>query len=481
MPKRNLAWIVIVGVIALLMWQLPQTIAGRDSLLRAFGPLVDARAQIIKRFVTPLDDDEMTDEAVDAGIRAMIRQLEDPHARYLNRREYEQFRESASGLYGGIGVEVWTTDAGLEVLSREQPSPAVQAGILPGDIITHVDGVSTVGVALVDAVHGMLNGPSGSRVVLTVVTPAPGEPDVPRNIVMSRAVIKVDPLRGWSRSPEGDWRFMLDPDYRIGYIRLVKFTPDVDERLREEVNYLQRQRLRGLILDLRENTGGLLDSAREVADAFLDDELIVRTRGRTSAPKQWFGRREGTFRDFPIVVLVNGSTASAAEIVAGSLRDHDRAHIVGERTYGKGSVQEVVPLKRNGGAIKLTTAYYYLPNGECIHRTAEANKAGTWGVMPNTRVELTQAQRDSWKAAWREIGREDSVESDMGDTAAAQPATSPDRDAQNSADALLQADIQLRVALDHLRKTLGAARGTVDGASRASERDATSRETLPRD
>jgi len=453
MPKRNLAWIVIVAVIALLMWQLPQTIAGRDSLLRAFGPLVDARAQISKRFVEKVEDDALTDKAVDAGIRAMIRQLGDPHARYLNRREYDRFRERASGRYGGVGVEVWTTAAGLEVLSREHQSPAVQAGILPGDIITHVDGVPTAGVALVDAVDGMLNGPSGSRVALTVITPTSAEPDVPRELVLSRAVIKVDPVRGWSRGPDGAWRFMLDPDHRIGYIRLVKFTPDADERLREEVNHLQRGRLRGLILDLRENTGGLLDSAREVADAFLDDELIVRTRGRKSAPKQWFGRREGTFRDFPIVVLVNGSTASAAEIVAGALRDHDRAHLVGERTYGKGSVQEVVPLRRNGGGIKLTTAHYYLPNGECIQRTARADKTGTWG-----------AQRDTWKSAWREIGRETSGEVGTGHAADTQAVTPVDPNGRDRAEALLRADIQLKAALDHLRQCLGVGRSLTAGA-----------------
>jgi len=475
MPKRNLAWIVIVGVIALLMWQLPQTIAGRDSLLRAFGPLVDARAQISKRFVSKVDDGALTQEAVDAGIRAMIRRLGDPHARYLNRREYDRFRERASGRYGGIGVEVLTTAGGLEVLSRQQHSPAIQAGILPGDIITHIDGISTIGVGLVDAVHGMLNGPSGSRVVLTVITSTPGELDAPRDIVMARAVIKVDPVRGWSRSPDGAWRFMLDPTRRIGYIRLVKFTSNVDERLRDEINHLQRQRLAGLILDLRENTGGLLDSAREVADAFLEDELIVRTRGRKSAPKQWFGRREGTFRDFPIVVLVNDSTASAAEIVAGSLRDHGRAHLVGERTYGKGSVQEVVPLKRNGGAIKLTTAYYYLPDGECIHRTAETAKAGTWGVMPNTVVEMTPAQRDTWKSAWRQIGRETSGD---GDDANEEPAASAERAAEACADALLLADIQLRAALNHLRK---APRGSDKASPRVSEQDSTARETHPRD
>ena len=193
---------------------------------------------------------------------------------------------------------------------------------------------------------------------------------------------------------------MLDPELGIAYIRLIKFSPDVDERLDEEINRLRRQDLRGLVLDLRNNPGGLLDSAREVADKFLEGAvLIVRTAGRRSDEKQWFAMREGTYPHFPITVLINGSTASAAEIVAGALGDHQRAVVIGERSYGKGSVQEVVELENHGGAIKLTTAYYYLPNGRCIQRTMKSIQDGTWGVMPNLLVNLTAAQRAKSLAA----------------------------------------------------------------------------------
>jgi len=474
MPKRNLAWILIVAAIALLMWQLPQMIAGRDSVIRSFGPLVDARAQIQKRFVEKVDDDKLVRDAVHAAITAMVGDLGDPHAVYFNESDYRRFQKRTDGLYGGIGVEVWAVDEGLEVLSREPDSPAVRANILPGDIITHIDGRAVKRIPLVEAVNNLLNGPIDTRVALRIRRPegAPAEPD--RDVTLYRGTMKLDPVHGWSREREDGWRYVIDPKRRIAYIRLVKFTTDVDERLDAEINRLLSRGLRGLILDLRENTGGLLDSAREVADRFLgSNELIVRTGGRTADTKQWYASPEGTYPAIPLAILVNGTTASAAEIVAGALRDHERAVVVGERTYGKGSVQEVVELMGANGAIKLTTSYYYLPNGECIHRTAEADEAGTWGVQPNVVVKLTEEQRDQWEAAWRDIARERmavSTHNDESQTAEQSgPSTRPVTDSMPAADELdpeseiavgaeasrlLDRDIQLRTALELLQSKL---------------------------
>jgi carboxyl-terminal processing protease len=462
MPKRNLAWIVIIAMIALLMWQLPQTIAGRDSVLKAFGALVDARAQIRKRYVNDVNDDALINAAVDSGIRAMVRGLDDPHAVYLNEQQYARFRQQTDGLYGGIGVQVWSTEAGLEVLSREPNSPAVDAGILPGEIITHIDGKPTADVPLIEAVNDLLNGPQDTEVSLTVLTPAgmelpegrnPGRLGKTREVTLYRAIIKVDPLEGWSRGAKGDWRFMLDPELGIGYIRLIKFSPDIDERLDEEINRLQRQNLQGLILDLRENPGGLLDSAREVADKFLEGGLIVRTAGRRTDEKQWFAMREGTYPHFPMAVLINGSTASAAEIVAGALGDHKRAVVIGERSYGKGSVQEVVELEDHGGAIKLTTAYYYLPSGRCIQRTLKSIQDGTWGVMPNLLVNLSADQHAKSLAAWRKIHREslphdERVGSDEHAANTSVPAEQSPM--QDEATRLLEADPQLNKAVEYV-------------------------------
>jgi carboxyl-terminal processing protease len=452
MPKRNLAWILVITIITLLMWQLPQIIAGRDAVIQAFGPLVDARAQIRRRFVEETDDSALTRAAVDAGIRAMVQVLDDPHATYLNADEYERFKSRTDGVFVGIGVDIWAAETGLEVLSRDPPdSPAAAAGILPGDIITHIDGRPTRDTSLVDAVNNQLSGPPHTIVRLTLVRPGDGPGAPPRHVEVERTVIHSNPVRGWSRYPTGGWRFMLDPEFHIGYIRLTKFTADVAGRLDQEVDRLLRAGLRGLVLDLRDNTGGLLDSAREVADRFLEGGLIVRVSGRRTDQKEWSAMRDGTYPDFALAILVNDATASAAEIVAGALRDHRRAAVVGERTYGKGSVQEVVELDRRSGAIKLTTAFYYLPGGQCIHRTPAALRDKSWGVAPTIHVPLAPRQRSQRSAAWRNLGREI-----VGDPSTRSAATRPGEAAEETerrqaAADLLAADIQLARAVEHLR------------------------------
>lgn len=447
MPKRNLAWILVIAMITLLMWQLPQTIAGRDAVYKAFGPLADVRAQIRKRFVDEVDDSELTGAAVRAGIRAMVEKLHDPYAIYFSQAEYDRFKNRTEGVFGGIGVDVWATPAGLEIINRAPKSPAAEADLRPGDVITQVDGRPTNRLTLVEAVNNFLNGPPGTDVALTVIR---SSRKVPEQLTLQRAMIHLDPVRGWSRSPSGDWRFMLDSENQIAYVRLTKFTHDVAAELDARMDRLLRGPLRGLILDLRENTGGLLDSAREVADRFLESGLIVRVAGRTVDEKSWFAMRDGTYPPFPMVVLINGSTASAAEIVAGALRDHHRAAIIGERSYGKGSVQEVIELDRKNGAIKLTTAYYYLPNGQCINRSTMKGAKKDWGVTPTIPVPLTDEQRAQWLATWREIGREITPETataptdDNGDD--------PEREA--AAQKVIAGDLQLRKALEYLRNEI---------------------------
>jgi carboxyl-terminal processing protease len=264
---------------------------------------------------------------------------------------------------------------------------------------------------------------------------------------------------------------MLDEENHIAYVRLTKFTNDVDEKLDERMNRLLREDLRGLVLDLRDNTGGLLSSAIEVADRFLEGGLlIVSTRGRASDEKRWYATEAIGYPQFYMAVLINGSTASAAEIVAGSLRDHQRAAVVGERSYGKGSVQEVVELERHSGALKLTTAYYYLPCGQCIQKTAKTAQEGTWGVTPTIPVNLTERQLERLQDTRRLIARETVVD------AASQPATAPastadDAGRQTDADSLLKTDLQLREALQYVQrqiaKTPGKGRGESSSAPAA--------------
>ncbi len=504
MPKRNLAWIFVILIIVLLMWQMPQIIAGRDSVYKAFGPLVDVRSQIQHRYVNDVDDEELVDAAVNAGINAMVEYLDDPHAIYLDRRAYARFKERTEGVFGGIGADVWATNQGLEVLSREPHSPAAEASIQPGDIITHIDGEPVRSVPLVEAVNNMLNGTPGTEVTLTLITPGAEEstepreqrsPASPRDVTVRRAVIHLDPVRGWSREPNGDWLYILDPEFRIAYIRLTKFTQNVDEQLDKQVGRLVERRVRGLVLDLRENTGGLLNSAIEVADRFLDSGLIVSTRGRKTDPKQWFATHDMAYPHLPMAVLINGSTASAAEIVAGALRDHGRAAIIGERSYGKGCVQEVVELNRQQGAIKLTTAYYYLPNGECIHKTPQAALDTSWGVAPTIPVNLSESQEIRWLKMWRRIGRLVPDESETkpqatrpDDSSAFTPTSSGSDSAANSgfdtssgsglvspearavAEELLQADVQLQKAVEYLRDQISpSARGPATTQSALGE------------
>jgi carboxyl-terminal processing protease len=452
MPKRNLAWILVITVITLLMWQLPQIIVGRDAVYRAFGPLVDARAQIHRRFVDDVDDERLARMATETGIRAMVTELGDPHAAYFSEKEYAGFKNRTDGVFGGIGVDVWPTDTGLEVLSRAPFSPAALADILPGDILTNVDGRPTANVPLVEAVNLMLNGAPETRVALTVVRPSDGPQSPPRQVIVERAVIHVEPILGWSRALTGGWRFMLDPALGIAYVRLSKFTSDADEKLDLHVDRLLREGMKALILDLRDNTGGLLDSAREVSDRFLESGLIVRTAGRRSDEQAWYAMRDGTYPNFPLVILVNAQTASAAEIVAGALRDHRRAEVVGERTFGKGSVQEVVELDRGAGALKLTTAYYYLPSGQCIHRTPKTIEENNWGVAPTIPVTLTEKQRARWLVAWREQAREVIVPTSQPTTTASQP--SEDNAALFAAKNLLEADLQLARAVEQLQSVL---------------------------
>ncbi len=449
MPKRNLAWILLIAMITLLMWQLPQTIAGRDAVYKAFGPLADVKAQIRRRFVEEVDEDALTSTAVEAGIKAMIGRIHDPYAVFLNRDDYARFKSRTEGVFGGIGVDVWAVPEGLEVLSRDPGSPASDADILPGDIIILVDGQSVAGLPLVEAVSGLLNGPPGSEVTLTILDRQGKEAPALREVKVTRAVIQIDPIRGWSRSPTGGWRFMLDTVRRIGYVRLTKFTQDAATRLDAVMQRMFAADLQGLILDLRENPGGLLDSAREVADRFLESGLIVRVSGRRSDEKSWSAMRDGTYPHFPMAVLINGSTASAAEIVAGALRDHDRAIVVGERSYGKGSVQEVVELDGSFGAIKLTTAYYYLADGECIHRTVKAEATGSWGVAPTVPVELTPAQEERWRATWRELGRQLVDAPEVHEANGVQEIDDPER--ERTKELVLEGDIQLRTALSELR------------------------------
>lgn len=287
-----------------------------------------------------------------AAVRGLLTDL-DPHSAYLEKEEARDMDEFAHGAYDGVGVElVQQPDRSLRVVAPIDDTPAAKAGLKPGDVIIAIDG-QPIDAESADAGRAQLRGKAGSKVQLRVVRE--GEA-APIEITLVRDTIRVTSVR--SR--------LLEPGF--GYVRISTFQGETGAELREKVAALQKpeQALRGLVLDLRSNPGGVLGAAVEIADAFLDDGVIVSTRGRLSFANSTFNATPGDLLNgAPIVVLVDGGSASASEVLVGALRDHRRVVVMGGRTFGKGSVQTVLPLD-NGDAIKLTTARYYTPSGRSI-------------------------------------------------------------------------------------------------------------------
>jgi len=255
-----------------------------------------------------------------------------------------------------------------------------------------VDEAKTAGL-LLDQCVKLISGPAGTRVVLTIQRQGVEDSF---DISIIRGVVNVPTVRGWARSGDWRWDYLIDHQMRIGYIRIMSFEGKAAEQLHDIVtDLLTRHRLRGLIFDVRDNPGGPLDTVVTITNRFLSGGKIVSTKSRNQPEVAYMATGQGTYPEFPVVVLVNNGSASASEILAGALRDHHRAAVVGEKTFGKGSVQEILSVENNNGKIKLTTAYYYLPNGECIHGK---------GIVPDRIVDLTPEERtkmlDSWLAVY---------------------------------------------------------------------------------
>lgn len=383
MPARNLVWVLIVGTIALLLWNGPDVIARRETVYELFSPLVDVRAEIHKRYVEEVDDKALMRGAVEGMLHSL-----DPFSAYLSPEDYPRFKQQAAGRFGGIGIEVGLKNGILTVISPLENTPAFKAGILADDRILEINGEPTDHMAMADAIQKLMGEP-GSQVTLKVHHVLT---DQDETLTITRAVIEVASVWGWQREIDNQWNYWLDPDDKIAYVRISGFLDNTPEAFNTVIQRLVEAGMRGLVLDLRFNPGGSLPAAVAVADRFLHGGTVVSVRGRWRAEEVYKASTENTLPDFPVVVLVNDQTASGAEILAGALRDHERATVVGKRTYGKGSVQEVIELGSGNSAIKLTTAYYYLPSGELIHRTPAARQTGRWGVEPNITVELTNEE-----------------------------------------------------------------------------------------
>lgn len=323
--------------------------ADRASVYEQLDLFGDIFERIRAQYVEEVEEREL----IEAAINGMLTSL-DPHSSYLSPEDAERMRTQTRGEFGGLGIEVTQEEGFVKVVSPMDGTPAAEAGMEAGDFITHVDGESLLGLTLDDAVS-MMRGPIGSEIVVTVVREGRDEPF---DVSIVRDTIELTAVR--SRI-EGD----------TVVLRLITFSdqtyPKMVEELEQQVETLGgMENVNGLVLDLRNNPGGLLNQAIEVSDAFLDEGEIVSTRGRNVADSDRFNAEEGDLaQGKPIVVLINGGSASASEIVAGALQDHRRAIVIGTKSFGKGSVQTVMPL-RGDGAMRLTTARYYTPSGRSI-------------------------------------------------------------------------------------------------------------------
>jgi len=394
MPKRNLAWMLVIFLVVLLFWTLPGTLAGRDSLYRAFGPLVAVRAQMHKHFVDELDDRKL----LEGAIRGMVAEL-DSFSGYISPGEYPEYRaRETEGVFNGVGIEVELVQGQLTVVSPIEGTPAFFAGIVGGDRILGIDGKPTESMSLAEAVN-RITGEPGTAVRLRMESARTGRE---RELELRRTRVNLVSIKGCARLEEGQWDLMLDAENSIAYVRVSRFIENTAPLLKEKLHELRLAGMKGLVLDLRFNPGGLLDSAVAVTDCFLKEGLIVSTRGRRSDEKKWYATSEAVSPSAPVAVLINESSASASEIVSGALQDHKRATIVGERSFGKGSVQNLIELEGHG-ALKLTTAYYYLPSGRRIHRMDGSPASEPWGIMPDIEVPLDEKQLAALKEGWRRV------------------------------------------------------------------------------
>jgi carboxyl-terminal processing protease len=430
---------------------------GRAETYRLLNLFGDVFERVRAEYVEPVNDREV----IEAAINGMLQGL-DPHSSYMNPRNFRDMQVQTRGEFGGLGIEVTQENGYVKVISPIDDTPAARAGVKPGDLITHLNGQSTQGLTLQEAVEQM-RGERGTTIRLTIRRE--GE-RAPVEVSLTRDVIRPQVAR-----------FRLEGN-DIAYVRLSAFNEQTEAALRRAISTMRQQagtNLRGLVLDLRNNPGGLLDQAVQVADDFLDQGEIVSTRARrTDDAQRWNARAGDIAQGLPMVVLVNGGSASASEIVAGALQDHRRAIVMGVKSFGKGSVQTVMPIPGNG-AIRLTTARYYTPSGRSIQAT---------GIEPDievlaTRPEPDAPQRDR-EADLRRALRNDS-ERQQQQAITPPPLNLPpgvqDRVVRAPAEGAAtfdptkpETDHQLQQAVQFLRNLASAQSGTQGGPQRRAQR-----------
>ena len=363
-----------IGALAFLA--LPQAAPAQSNssetyrLLNLFGEIFE---RVRSDYVEGTEDRKLIEDAINGMLTSL-----DPHSSYMPPKSFRDMQVQTRGEFGGLGIEVTMENGFVKVVSPIDETPAARAGLRPGDFVTHIDNEPVLGLTLQEAVDKM-RGPVNSNIKLMIRR---GGAD-PFEVTLTRAVIRVQSVRS---RVEGE----------LGYVRITSFTEQTESGLRNAIDRIRQQtgnKLKGLVLDMRNNPGGLLDQAIAVSDAFLDKGEIVSTRGRRNDEAQRYNAKPGDLLNgLPIVVLINGGSASASEIVAGALQDHRRAILLGTRSFGKGSVQTIIPMG-NQGAIRLTTARYFTPSGRSIQAQ---------GIDPDIVVEPARLEKVDQPRARRE-------------------------------------------------------------------------------
>jgi carboxyl-terminal processing protease len=385
MTRRNLAILFFAAVLAIVCRQQPY-----HRILDGAMSFVGSHA------LDPIDEQYLFEGAM----KGMLSEV-DHYSAFFSPDEMESFHEEYDLQFGGVGIQsaLDPDTQYIQVLSPIVGSPAYQAGILAGDLILRIDNRDTKGMSLKKASE-LLRGEPGTPVTLSVLHKGEKEPE---EIRLVRETIQEESVVGDTRNADGTWNFFLEDRDRIGYVRITGFTDATVSEFKETMDWLTARGMRGLVLDMRDNPGGYVEACVDVCRMLIRPGVIVTTRGRGRVVRKVYGAQApGPFVDVPLVVVVNENTASAAEIVAACLQDQHRAKIVGSRTYGKGTVQDVIELRQEYGAMKFTAANYWRPSDQNIQRPHDPKSKEPWGVSPNKgcQVALTSKEYAKWQR-WR--------------------------------------------------------------------------------